>query len=222
MCQCVVNCMANCVCLFQAARSYGYALVSRSPGKVVISTPSHQLLTYDLLHVLEFDPERKCMSVIVREPWSSRIILYSKGADSTIFSNLAHPSGAPVGRKGGGAEGTTERVKSSDHEEMAECNGIAEKGDREEEESEGVEREEGEEESGEVEREGEGEEVEVEEGRGEDGRSDRGEESEGEEREEGEEEEATRKDLTEQHLTMYAKQGLRTLCMAKRVGECLF
>lgn len=133
----------------QAARCYGYALVSRSPGKVVISTPSHKLLAYDVLHVLEFDSERKCMSVVVRESWSSRIILYSKGAETVIFSNLAHPSGVLVGTGMESGEG--------------------------EEEEDGC---------------GEGE--------------NRG----------------TRRELTERHLTHYAKQGLRTLCMAKRVSPC--
>ena len=46
-----------------------------------------------MLQVLEFDPNRKCMSVIVREKDSSKILLLSKGADSVIYSNLAHPSG---------------------------------------------------------------------------------------------------------------------------------
>ena len=117
----------------------------------MISTPSHQLLAYDVLHVLEFDSERKCMSVVVREVWSSRIVLYSKGAETVIFSNLAHPSGVLLGS--------------------------------------GMESGEGEEEEGAY-REGEGE------------------------------NRVTLRELTEQHLTHYAKQGLRTLCMAKRVSPC--
>ena len=132
----------------QAARSYGYALVSRSPGQAVVTTPSGRLLIYHTLHVLEFDSERKCMSVIVKEDWSGRILLYSKGADSVIFSNLANPDTGVL---------TTEM--------------------------------------------GEGRR--------------RSEEREGEEG--GEERVENRRELTEQHLTLYAKQGLRTLCMARKV-----
>lgn len=120
----------------QAARSYGYALVCRTPGEAIISTPSHHLLAYDILHVLEFDSERKCMSVILREKRSSRIVLYSKGADTTIFSNLAHPDSGVVEE---GGEGPVQ-------------------------------------------------------------------------------ERALRRELTEQHLTLYAREGLRTLCMARRVS----
>lgn len=123
----------------QAARSYGYALVCRTPGEAIISTPSHHLLAYDILHVLEFDSERKCMSVILREKRSSRIVLYSKGADTTIFSNLAHPDSGVVKEEEEGEEG-------------------------------------------------------------------------------GVEERALRRELTEQHLTLYAREGLRTLCMARRVS----
>ena len=48
---------------------------------------------YDVLHLLEFDSNRKCMSIIVRErKEDSEIILYSKGADSAIYANLVHPA----------------------------------------------------------------------------------------------------------------------------------
>ena len=154
----------------QAARSYGYALVSRSPDRAVIFTPSLQLLNYDVLHILEFDSDRKCMSVIVRERWSARILLYSKGADSSIFSNLAQPdSGVLID--------SDRRTSISEVEEE----GGVRKG-------EGRRREEV----------GEDGEVVVE--------------------EEGVLGDKMRRELTEQHLTLYAKEGLRTLCMAKRVG----
>ena len=123
----------------QAACSYGYALVCRTPGEAIISTPSHHLLAYDILHVLEFDSERKCMSVILREKRSSQIVLYSKGADTTIFSNLAHPDSGVVEDDEEGGDGPVQ-------------------------------------------------------------------------------ERALRRELTEQHLTLYARVGLRTLCMARRVS----
>ena len=39
---------------------------------------------YERLHVLEFDSNRKCMSVIVRDS-NGRIKLLTKGAESSIF-----------------------------------------------------------------------------------------------------------------------------------------
>ena len=36
------------------------------------------------------------MSVVVQERSDSKVMLYSKGADSVIFSNLAHHSGLSV------------------------------------------------------------------------------------------------------------------------------
>lgn len=51
------------------------------------------MLEYDVLHVLEFDSNRKCMSIIVREKKEgAEIMLYSKGADSAIYANLLHPA----------------------------------------------------------------------------------------------------------------------------------
>ena len=46
-------------------------------------------MEFELLQVLPFDSSRKCMSVIFRHPHTREIILYSKGADSTILSLLA-------------------------------------------------------------------------------------------------------------------------------------
>lgn len=39
--------------------------------------------------MLPFDSNRKCMSVLVRHPLTNELVLYSKGADSTILSSLA-------------------------------------------------------------------------------------------------------------------------------------
>ena len=46
-----------------------------------------------MLHVLEFDSERKCMSIVVRErKEGAKVMLYSKGADSAIYAKLVHPA----------------------------------------------------------------------------------------------------------------------------------
>ena len=72
-------------------------LLARVPGKVTLLTPHHGLVEYDVLHVLEFDSRRKCMSVIVRQKGTDQVILYTKGADSAIFSFLDHHSGLKFG-----------------------------------------------------------------------------------------------------------------------------
>jgi phospholipid-translocating ATPase len=41
---------------------------------------------YDLLHTLDFDSNRKRMSVIVRSIETGQLIVFSKGAEDSIFS----------------------------------------------------------------------------------------------------------------------------------------
>jgi magnesium-transporting ATPase (P-type) len=77
----------------QAARSYGYTLLTRSPTYCAVFTPKEEVLEYDVLHVLEFDSERKCMSIVVKErKEGAKVTLYSKGADSAIYAKLVHPA----------------------------------------------------------------------------------------------------------------------------------
>ena len=77
--------------LVEAARAYGYVLQSRSSSSISLKIPSGELLEYELLNVLEFTPERKCMSVIVREKGGrERVMVYTKGADSTVMEKLAN------------------------------------------------------------------------------------------------------------------------------------
>lgn len=42
---------------------------------------------YEMLHTLEFDSNRKRMSVIIKDLKTNDIILYCKGADTSVFSN---------------------------------------------------------------------------------------------------------------------------------------
>ena len=74
----------------QAARDYGYTLLSRSPHQCCMSTPNGNVIKYEVLHMLEFDSNRKCMSIIVREQGQSQVVLYSKGADSVVYRNLSN------------------------------------------------------------------------------------------------------------------------------------
>ena len=50
------------------------------------------LIEYDVLHSFPFDSVRKRMSIVLRHPNSNQIILYCKGADTTVFSRLKSPS----------------------------------------------------------------------------------------------------------------------------------
>lgn len=47
-------------------------------------------MSYELLNILDFNNERKRMSVIVRDPSTGKITLYCKGADTVVFERL-HP-----------------------------------------------------------------------------------------------------------------------------------
>ena len=79
----------------QAARSYGYVLTAKSQHWATVHTPHRGAVKFEVLQTLEFDSVRKCMSVIVREEGTEALVLYSKGADSTIYRNLSHRSGLP-------------------------------------------------------------------------------------------------------------------------------
>ncbi|RUS74359.1 hypothetical protein EGW08_017882 [Elysia chlorotica] len=77
--------------LVKAANTYGCKLTRRSPGKVTVTFPAeNDEVELEVLNILHFDATRKRMSVIVRHPMTRNIILYVKGADSSILSVL-HP-----------------------------------------------------------------------------------------------------------------------------------
>ncbi|KAG7198267.1 hypothetical protein KM043_005670 [Ampulex compressa] len=75
--------------LVNAARAYDIKLVKRTPRTAIVSLPDKSILPFEILHVLPFDSSRKCMSVLVRHPHTNELILYSKGADTTMLSALA-------------------------------------------------------------------------------------------------------------------------------------
>lgn len=65
---------------------------------------------YEVLKVLPFDSNRKCMSIVVRQTGSQDVILYTKGADNTIMAALT-----PY--QGDNAEGEL-REKTQQHLDM--------------------------------------------------------------------------------------------------------
>uniref|UniRef100_A0A803YJZ1 Phospholipid-transporting ATPase n=1 Tax=Meleagris gallopavo TaxID=9103 RepID=A0A803YJZ1_MELGA len=74
--------------LVTAARNFGYVFLSRTQNTITISEMGTER-TYDVLAILDFNSDRKRMSVIVRDS-NGRIRLYCKGADTVIFERL-HP-----------------------------------------------------------------------------------------------------------------------------------
>uniref|UniRef100_A0A182Y662 Phospholipid-transporting ATPase n=1 Tax=Anopheles stephensi TaxID=30069 RepID=A0A182Y662_ANOST len=74
--------------LVNAAFSYDCCLVNRSPNHVLVSIPGEGVIEYEVLKVLPFDSARKCMSVVVRRTGTQEVVLYTKGADSSIMPNL--------------------------------------------------------------------------------------------------------------------------------------
>ncbi|NXT54933.1 AT8B1 ATPase, partial [Pluvianellus socialis] len=74
--------------LVTAARNFGYVFLSRTQNTITISEMGIER-TYDVLAILDFNSDRKRMSVIVRES-DGNIRLYCKGADTVIYERL-HP-----------------------------------------------------------------------------------------------------------------------------------
>ncbi|KAK9820083.1 hypothetical protein WJX72_005942 [[Myrmecia] bisecta] len=73
--------------LVQGAADLGFRLISRSVDKVQVDVQGRQL-TLHILAVLEFNSDRKRMSIICGLPDGS-VRLYCKGADSMIYARLA-------------------------------------------------------------------------------------------------------------------------------------
>ncbi|CAM2113900.1 unnamed protein product [Caretta caretta] len=74
--------------LVTAARNFGFVFLSRTQNTITISEMGIER-TYDVLAILDFNSDRKRMSVIVKEP-GGNIRLYCKGADTVIYERL-HP-----------------------------------------------------------------------------------------------------------------------------------
>ncbi|NXG62140.1 AT8B3 ATPase, partial [Hemiprocne comata] len=72
--------------LVLAARSLGYVFLARTQDTITISELG-QKRTYKVLAMLDFNSDRKRMSVLVRDPQGT-IRLYTKGADMVILERL--------------------------------------------------------------------------------------------------------------------------------------
>ena len=79
------------ISLVYFARSQKYILTNRSIDKTITLNIDNKDCYYTLLNTLEYSSERKRMSVIIKNE-EGKIILYSKGADSTIDKLLSNNS----------------------------------------------------------------------------------------------------------------------------------
>lgn len=75
--------------LVNAAYNYNCKLVNRTPTSVTVDLMEKDRLNFEILNILPFDSSRKRMSVIVKHPVTKEIILYCKGADSTVLPCIA-------------------------------------------------------------------------------------------------------------------------------------
>ncbi|PIO40184.1 hypothetical protein AB205_0072510, partial [Aquarana catesbeiana] len=75
--------------LVTAARNFGFVFLTRTQSTITISELEKEA-TYEVLAILDFNSDRKRMSIIVREP-NGNIRLYCKGADTVIYERL-HPN----------------------------------------------------------------------------------------------------------------------------------
>ncbi|KAK2509734.1 hypothetical protein MC885_020764, partial [Smutsia gigantea] len=72
--------------LVSAARNFGFAFLARTQNTITVSELGTER-TYNVLAILDFNSDRKRMSIIVRTPEGS-IRLYCKGADTVIYERL--------------------------------------------------------------------------------------------------------------------------------------
>lgn len=73
--------------LVLAANDLGYVLTGRD-GPICLTELQGKKMEYEILNVLEFNSDRKRMSIIFRHP-DGRIQLYCKGADDVLFDLLS-------------------------------------------------------------------------------------------------------------------------------------
>ncbi|CAB1325381.1 unnamed protein product, partial [Coregonus sp. 'balchen'] len=75
------------VALVKGAMKYGFTFLGMESKNMRVMNRNNDVETYELLHVLNFDPVRRRMSVIVRTK-SGDTMLFCKGADSSIFPRV--------------------------------------------------------------------------------------------------------------------------------------
>ncbi|NXU48658.1 AT11C ATPase, partial [Turnix velox] len=75
------------IALVKGAEKYGFTFLGLENDFMKIRNQKNEMEMYQLLHVLNFDPLRRRMSVIVRTT-TGKLLLFCKGADSSIFPRV--------------------------------------------------------------------------------------------------------------------------------------
>uniref|UniRef100_A0A3P9J8Q2 Phospholipid-transporting ATPase n=1 Tax=Oryzias latipes TaxID=8090 RepID=A0A3P9J8Q2_ORYLA len=75
------------IALVKGAMRYGFTFLGLESKTLKILNRKKEIEKYELLHVLNFDPVRRRMSVIIKDT-SGETFLFCKGADSSIFPRV--------------------------------------------------------------------------------------------------------------------------------------
>lgn len=76
------------VCLVENAYKLGFHFIKNTQDSIFIKVKD-QLFVYKLLNKIEFTSERKRMTIIVKDPQTNQIVMFTKGADYFILKNLS-------------------------------------------------------------------------------------------------------------------------------------
>ncbi|XP_073497344.1 phospholipid-transporting ATPase IG isoform X3 [Phyllobates terribilis] len=76
------------IALVNGAKKYGFTYMGTENDLMRVKNQKNEMEVYELLHVLNFDPVRRRMSVLVRAS-TGKIFLFCKGADSSVFHRVA-------------------------------------------------------------------------------------------------------------------------------------
>ncbi|XP_072286949.1 phospholipid-transporting ATPase IG isoform X1 [Pyxicephalus adspersus] len=76
------------IALVTGAKKYGFTYMGTENDFIKVLNKKNEMELYQLLHVLNFDPVRRRMSVLVKAN-TGQIFLFCKGADSSVFNRVA-------------------------------------------------------------------------------------------------------------------------------------
>ena len=81
------------VTLVTMADEFGYSFLSRENQKAIIEIFDYEkndkeLREFPILQKFDFDPERQCSSIIVKDLKNNKIAVYTKGSDRKIFNSI--------------------------------------------------------------------------------------------------------------------------------------
>uniref|UniRef100_A0A6I8S9Y8 Phospholipid-transporting ATPase n=1 Tax=Xenopus tropicalis TaxID=8364 RepID=A0A6I8S9Y8_XENTR len=76
------------IALVTGAKRYGFTYMGTENNVMSVENQKNEIERYQLLHVLNFDPVRRRMSVLVKAK-TGKIFLFCKGADSSMFPRVA-------------------------------------------------------------------------------------------------------------------------------------